>query len=642
MATAVRRSMARHISSLLLLAGSLTACLDENLIKQPELSIVPGTPAGWTGSAETSAIGTTVTDKKTGTRAAYLSNAFQTQIRSFFIQQSIRAENYRGKRVRLSGWIRPRNVSSATASGLFMRIDGPGLTLASDNMARRPVTGYGDWRSVSVVLDVPTNAIGIVFGVTFQAVNTILIDDLKLEVVGTDVASTNTLTVPIANGVDSITATANFARRAATPSNMDFEGLTSLGTEGATWLTQNSSALSSTGPTTSLDELEPLRAMVGTTHVVGLGESANGVKEFAQLKDRVVRFLVSRMGFTAIAIDASVAEADDLNEYLRTGVGDPARLLAHLYVPTLNTRETLDMLAWIRQWNASASAAQQVQFRGLDMLYPSASIDSVKAFIHRVAPNYDADFTAIYACLTPFRNNGNVAGRPRSEYASQSTEIKTLCAEALANGVNLVRTLGASNASYQRALHYARVVQQFETVASFGASASNVSARDNAMAENVAWIRDQSQADTRVIVLSHNDRITRQPGSLGAYIETRYPNDYRSLALFFGTGAFNALISEGATQTLRAQSVEYVPAGSLEDAFLATNTAVLLFDARKTLDGSTTGNALRGPILMRSVGSTFVPATESLFFLNRLLPNDYELMLFLKTATASALLPYVN
>lgn len=217
---------------LLAAAMATSGCLSENLIKQVELTVIPGAPAGWGATANTSGIGTTVSERHGGTTAAYLTSAFDVgAFATYQIVQAIRATDYRQKRVRLSAWVKPRNVANATFSGIWMRVDGPGVTLASDNMANRVVSGYGDWREISVVLDIPANAIGISFGAQFRGNNSLLVDDMRFEVVGADVRTTNQLTAPVADGRDSATVSAAYEQRPSVPVNLDFEGLPPVASE---------------------------------------------------------------------------------------------------------------------------------------------------------------------------------------------------------------------------------------------------------------------------------------------------------------------------------------------------------------------------------------------------------------------------
>jgi erythromycin esterase-like protein len=86
-----------------------------------------------------------------------------------------------GKRVRLSGYIKTRDVSQGFA-GLWLRIDGPSGVLAFDNMQDRGVTGTTDWERHEVELSVPAGARNIVFGALFPANGTGWLDSVRLEV----------------------------------------------------------------------------------------------------------------------------------------------------------------------------------------------------------------------------------------------------------------------------------------------------------------------------------------------------------------------------------------------------------------------------------------------------------------------------
>lgn len=88
-----------------------------------------------------------------------------------------------GKRVRLSGFIKTRDVSQGFA-GLWVRIDGPSGVLAFDNMADRGVTGTTDWQRYEIELPVAAEATRVVFGALFPANGTGWFDSMKLEVDG--------------------------------------------------------------------------------------------------------------------------------------------------------------------------------------------------------------------------------------------------------------------------------------------------------------------------------------------------------------------------------------------------------------------------------------------------------------------------
>ena len=109
--------------------------------------------------------------------------------------QEIRADQYRGKRLRFSGYVKGEGVMGKAR--LWMRVDGEGgKTLTFDNMEERAATGTFDWQRQEIVLDVPAEAQLIAIGALFDGKGRIWVDDLRLEAVGADVASTDMTASP--------------------------------------------------------------------------------------------------------------------------------------------------------------------------------------------------------------------------------------------------------------------------------------------------------------------------------------------------------------------------------------------------------------------------------------------------------------
>jgi hypothetical protein len=97
------------------------------------------------------------------------------------VTQVVKADSYRGKRVRLAGYLKTRDV--AGWCGLWFRVDGPDGVLAFDNMQSRAVKGTNDWTRYEVVLDVPETALGLAFGSLLVGTGQVWADDLTLDVV---------------------------------------------------------------------------------------------------------------------------------------------------------------------------------------------------------------------------------------------------------------------------------------------------------------------------------------------------------------------------------------------------------------------------------------------------------------------------
>ena len=206
----------------LLVAFALVGCLGDPVQLDEPGFRTTGIPFGWgggTGAGEY-VIGLDGSNQRSGVAAAFLSAATITPTTFATITQSVRADQYRGRRVRWSGWVRYGGIDSGFG-GLWMRVDGPRTSPSFDNMSQRPLRLSSGWRQVSVVLDVGDDAIGISFGVLLSGTGDLMVDDLRMETVDATVTVTSTYTQPAPH--DSVTLATVYARAGTAPRNLDFE-----------------------------------------------------------------------------------------------------------------------------------------------------------------------------------------------------------------------------------------------------------------------------------------------------------------------------------------------------------------------------------------------------------------------------------
>jgi hypothetical protein len=124
------------------------------------------------------------------------------------LMQTFKADDYRGRRVRMSGYVRSADV--ADWAGLWLRVDGvKGETLSFDNMQDRAIKGTTAWKQCEIVLDVPEESQQLAFGILLNGTGHVWMDDIKFETVGKDVP---------------VTGSSSKSSKAAAPVNLDFEG----------------------------------------------------------------------------------------------------------------------------------------------------------------------------------------------------------------------------------------------------------------------------------------------------------------------------------------------------------------------------------------------------------------------------------
>ncbi|GAA3992800.1 hypothetical protein GCM10022247_09980 [Allokutzneria multivorans] len=103
-------------------------------------------------------------------------------------------------------------------------------------------------------------------------------------------------------------------------------------------------------PTAEPGDLLPLVAAVGNAKIVALGVSCRTSRELSLFSQRVLRVLVTRSGFRTLALEGDDATSARLDDYVRTGIGDPRALLAGAR-PFWRTEEILDTIRWVRAHN---------------------------------------------------------------------------------------------------------------------------------------------------------------------------------------------------------------------------------------------------------------------------------------------------
>ncbi|MCM3715383.1 AraC family transcriptional regulator [Alkalihalobacillus oceani] len=126
-----------------------------------------------------------------GRSAGYLKSLARQEVSGFAtMMQEFRADAYRGKRLKLSGFLKTENVERF--SGLWMRVDDASSDILQfDNMSNRPLKDSQNWNHYAIVLDIPDTSAVISFGVLLEGKGCIWVDSLKFDVVSSQVPTTN-------------------------------------------------------------------------------------------------------------------------------------------------------------------------------------------------------------------------------------------------------------------------------------------------------------------------------------------------------------------------------------------------------------------------------------------------------------------
>ena len=146
--------------------------------------------------------------------------------------QAIRPDSLVRRHLRVSANIRSdlaafrTSRGSPSGAGLYVRVDLADGGFLVGNTGDRQITGRTDWSRYAVEVDVPANAIGIMFGVAVQGVGQVWMDDVRVDTTGPMSPEPRIFHAQVPPTRDQITTfAARFTKRPPLPLNLDFESL---------------------------------------------------------------------------------------------------------------------------------------------------------------------------------------------------------------------------------------------------------------------------------------------------------------------------------------------------------------------------------------------------------------------------------
>jgi erythromycin esterase len=397
------------------------------------------------------------------------------------------------------------------------------------------------------------------------------------------------------------------------------------------WLAANAVRLVSAEAGSGLEDMLPLREMVGAARVVSLGEATHGTREFFQLKHRMLEFLVEEMGFDIFAIEATMPEAFAINEYVLHGTGDAAGALAGLYFWTWNTEEVLALIEWMRRYNADPKHTRKVKFYGFDMQAPPRAARVALAYLQEVDPEAAA---SVRGALTAYTNPYTV-----SLHLRRSADENTA---AVAAAGQLLAAFDEGKDAYSRqtgerawsiARQHARILLQgVEMLTTDPPYPDQIWIRDRSMAENVEWILEHEGPESKIVLWAHNGHVADDPRWMGSHLRRRFGAEMAIFGFSFNRGEFQA-VEWG--KGLRVFEVGAAPEGSLDAQLAAAGLQIAAVDLRALPDSGRVARWFAEPRLTRSIGAGFSEEMASAFLTPAAAPQLYDALLFVEQTTAA-------
>lgn len=401
------------------------------------------------------------------------------------------------------------------------------------------------------------------------------------------------------------------------------------------WLRAQATRLDTVDAGHGLADLAPLERSVGAAPIVALGEATHGSSEFFRLKHRMLEFLVSEMGFTAIALEANFPEALDVNEYVLTGRGDPAKALAGMYFWTTNTEETLEMIRWMRRYNADPRHPKKVKFYGFDMQFAWRSVKDVVAYLRRVDPDRATAAARALALLANAYTQPDFDRLPLASRQATAAIADDLARAFDERHPDWARRTGEE--AWVLARQHTRILQQNLAMScASGREAQNI--RDRAMAENAAWIFEHEGPGAKLVLWAASLHIATDDSGgyvrMGVHLRERFGRDLVTFGSAFHEGGLKAWqIPLDLGTGVLSFNVGAAPEGTLDETLARAGLERAAIDLRALPSAGPVAAWFGAPHLTRQIGSGY--SSDGQWFRWRVAPRLWDAILYVARVTAS-------
>jgi protein-L-isoaspartate(D-aspartate) O-methyltransferase len=388
-----------------------------------------------------------------------------------------------------------------------------------------------------------------------------------------------------------------------------------------------------------LDEIESanldaLVERIADARVVLLGESTHGTSEFYRMRARITRELISRRGFSFVAVEADWPDAARIDDYV---LGGPRRSSVQFTpferFPTWMWRneEVHDFVDWLRAYNAD-HREHKVAFHGLDLYSLFTSIAAVLSYLDDVDPQAARVARHRYGTLTPWQKDPAAYGAAVlvGRYESSEQVVVAMLRDMLERRFEYARRDGER---FFDAAQNARVVADAERYyrAMYYGSRTSWNLRDAHMFDTLQALLAYHGPGSKGVVWEHNSHVgdaaatemgARGEHNVGQLCRASFGQD----AYIIGFGTDHGTVAAASDWDAPMQRMRVRPGHpqSYERVFDESGVPALMLHLRAPRRRAVF-DELQAARLERAIGVIYRPASElASHYFRASLPNQFD------------------
>ncbi|MEI3604967.1 erythromycin esterase family protein [Pseudogracilibacillus sp. SE30717A] len=370
--------------------------------------------------------------------------------------------------------------------------------------------------------------------------------------------------------------------------------------------------------------------------IIGLGEATHGNIEFQELKKDVFQVLLEQENVRVFILEGDFGGAQQINDYILNGNGTAKDVIETLDYGIYRTKQMIDLIEWMHNYNKTADEDEKIYFYGNDMQRYDYSKAGLLNYFSTVDPNTSKKFGAQLEHVT----NDTMHDLTQEELEELNKTIDSILTDLHTNEADYIKQ--SSQESFSLAQQYARIMKQRTDLLMNEGSYARI--RDQYLAENLEWIVEfeSTQGRDKVFVSAHNGHIEKTSAafgyeSMGDYIDEKYGDRYFAIGTDFMTSsfqAFNSAAEERKNYTVKNNN-------KLVTAFKNVDPNIFYVDFVRANESSVLHDIISSEQKMPNIGDDFRPWYKSLtfFYTIKMIPNEsYNGIIIVKEATPTVVI----
>ena len=397
------------------------------------------------------------------------------------------------------------------------------------------------------------------------------------------------------------------------------------------WLTNNSIEIEDANPDSEMIIFNQKKSdKFVNAKVYGFGEASHNTKEFFDLKAKFFKHLVKTQGVKIFIMEESYQAESGINDWISGGKGDIKTIAKNFSIGFWYTKEIVNLLQWMREYNIDKPKEEQIQFYGMDIQIGEKINQEIREFIKENKIAVDENLLSV----------ADSCSNKKIDFSTKEIwwQMQTPKLNKLKVQIQNSRIESKEYQNILRSLDYLISYTEYASLVN-DKYPKGTEFRDLKMFENVKYIVENSSNNGKAFIWAHNEHINNKSMyytesniiNLGRHLKDHYKKDYYSVGFDFGTGKINGIVVDKKIGNYwKTYDIEKPFRSTYAETLMSINKDIYFIDLQKAIesDSSNFFNKKNKHLLIAAGG--YQPKPMHRIMVSKIYTETYDGLIFVK------------